>query len=746
MAPFRSAWLALVCLAVTGFASETLHAQDDSWAFQPADDPFGDDAMLDLRAMNEPQSGQTGFIRLSPDGNGFVRGDGQPIRFWAVGSDIYRESPEAMDQHCRFLAKRGVNMVRLHTTVAATEEGSAITDVNEKQIDGIFRFIKAAKQNGIYLTISPYYGHHQPPASWGLEGYGTEMPWGALFIDPHMQKGYRAWTRALYTRVNPHTGLAIKDDPTVAILQVHNEDSMLFWTMQRLPAHQTSILQGQFATWLKTRYGSVPQAFAAWDNHQEKGDDPAAGTVTLLSTWHLTQDWEKPGIAKRVTDQVEFLGTYQRAFYDLIGRYLRDELGCRQILNATNWRTADDARLKDVERWSYGALQVDAENEYYGSDYQHIGENNGYRIDPGHYLVNESCLHKPLELTAHFKQQVGHPFIVTETSWKNPNLYQTEGPFLIAAYQSLGGVDAVFWFSATDPTWILDARRMFWKVGDSYAIDKWSCSTPTLMGMFPASAVLFRKGYLEEAPVVVHEERSLESLWRREPALIDDNEIYGVSRESDECRTPRRADGRVSRAAFLIGRVESVLGGDPSKTRVSDLTPFLDSPRNTVRSATSQLAWDYQTGLCSMNAPRAQGVAGFLKQAGGRFELDTVQIESQDEYAAISVVALDEKPISESGRVLVQVGTTARPRGWIDEAADVPFQDQKIPGRRIVNTGEPPWMIRSTGITLSIASPLLTRATLLDVNGYPARAVDVTRASGRLVVKLPPETMYLVLQ
>jgi hypothetical protein len=735
------AGVAVLVLAVTA------RPQEEGWPFRPGPEPEDEASLVfHLRGLNETVSGQTGFVRLSADGNSFVRGDGQPIRFWAIGSDIYRESPEAMDAHCRFLARRGVNMVRLHATVANTEEGAAISDVNEKEIAGIFRFIKAAKENGIYLTISPYYAHHPTPASWGLDGFRTDQqPWGAIFIDARMQAGYRAWTRALYSRVNPHTGLAIKDDPTVAILQIHNEDSLFFWTMQALPEPQAATLAARFAEWLQAKYGTLEKAVAAWDRHAEEGDDPTGGTLKLLPTWHLTQDWQG-GIARRVRDQTEFLARHQRQFYADMGKYLRDELGCKQLLNATNWRTANDARLKDIERWTYAALDIDAENEYYGSDYQHIGENNGYRIDPGHYFVDESCLKKPLELPVHFKQQVGHPFLVTETSWKNPNLYQAEGPLLVAAYQSLNGVDAVFWFSADAPTWTLDARRMFWPVDDSYAINKWSVSYPVFIGMFPANALLFRKGYLAEGRVVVHEERSLDELWDRKPALIDDNEIQGKPYDAtNELGRARLDDGRVSRAAFLIGRVEAVHGGDPARTTVGDMHGAIDPLNHTLRSLRAGLVWDYRNGLVTVSAEKAQGVAGFLKSAGPDFRMSAVRIRSEMDYAAVSVVALDDRPLDESRRVLIQVGTTMRPKGWKDEPAEVEFEKTTIAGRRIVSTGEPPWMIAPTEGIVSIVNPHLRRAVQVAPNLTKARDLEPQRDGESIAVTLPCDAMYVVL-
>lgn len=747
------------------FPGVSLRAEDDAdtWPFSPLQDRFTDDALLDLRRLNERQSGESGFVRLAEDGNSFVRGDGVPIRFWAVGSEIYkppaksgRESDEQyqqrrtqwqkdVDRHCRFLAKLGVNMVRLHTTVADTREGASIDDVDEETLNGIFRFIAAAKENGIYVTISPYYPNHNTPSGWKLAGYGSEdKPWGAIFVDPRLQAAYKTWTRELYTRKNPHTGLAIKDDPAVAILQILNEDSMFFWTMQRLPEPQAKRLGEQFATWLTKKHGSLDKVSSAWYGQRQKEDDFAAGYVHLLSTWHMTRDWEG-GMALRLADQTEFLARQQRKFYAEMGRYLREDLGCKQLLNATNWRTANDLKLKDIERWTYAALDIDAENEYYGSDYQHRGENDGYRIDPGHFLVNESCLRKPLELTVNFKQQAGHPFIVTETSWKHPNLYQSEGPFLISAYQAVGGVDIVYWFTATDTTWKLDPRRLFWPVGQSHALDKWSCSTPMLMGMFPANALAYRRGYLKPGETIVREERSLASLWKREPPQIDDNEIYGVSRETQECKTVRREDGRISRAAFLVGRVESRLDGDPKKHDVTDFARYLDADNQLIHSSTGELVWDYGQGLCRLDSPQAQGVAGFLKAAGGEFDLSDVKITADNDYATISVVSLDAEPLAKSRKVLVQVGTTARLTGWKTEQATLDFQGQKVQGERIVSSGRPPWRVAGTHVTLSINNPHLTRATLLDAAGYAAAEVPMERDGEGLRIELPTQTMYLIL-
>ncbi len=255
---------------------------ETTWAFQPPDDKFTDDALLDLRYLNEKTAGQTGFVRLTKDGNGFALGDGTPVRFWAVGSDVYRKSPAEMERHARFLAKLGVNMVRMHGSIYSKSKTSKITDVNDKEIDGILRMVAALKKQGIYATISPFWAHVTAPPSWGIEGYANAQPWGVMFFNEKLQAGYKAWMKELYTRKSPYTGLALKDDPGVAIIQIKNEDSLLFWTMQGIKGPQKRLLGAKFAAWLVKKYGSLDKAKQAWAGTTHGDDDFANNVVGLF--------------------------------------------------------------------------------------------------------------------------------------------------------------------------------------------------------------------------------------------------------------------------------------------------------------------------------------------------------------------------------------------------------------------------------------------------------------------------------
>jgi hypothetical protein len=196
-----------------------------------------------------------------------------------------------------------------------------------------------------------------------------------------------------------------------------------------------------------------------------------------------------------------------------------------------------------------------------------------------------------------------------------------------------------------------------------------------------------------------------------------------------------------------VGPVEVKFGGDPARTRVVDLSRYIDHQKKVVRSITGEVALDYGNGLCTVDTPKAQGACGFLAKAGV-IRLSDIAIRSQNGYAAVTVVSMDEEPLTRSRKILVQVGTSARPTGWKTRVAEFPGEDGKtmVQGFQIVTTGTPPWRVVNTEVGLVVRNPELTKATLLDPAGYPAQGVQATRTGKDFSIRLPLNTMYMILQ
>jgi hypothetical protein len=721
---------------------------DEGWAFSYDDRGRNSKSSIDLRSLNEPVAGRSGFVRLAEDGNSFVLGDGTPARFWAIGSGIYlKPNPDEVKQHVRFLARMGVNMVRLHAQICSKGPNSKLTDVDEKEIDGIWRFVAEAKKQGIYVTISPYWANSADATRWGIAGHDSPGAlWGLLFFDETLQRGYKAWATALYARPNPYTNIPLAQEPAVAIIQVQNEDSLLFWTSQGIKPAQQVALSKKFVAWLTEKYGSLTAAKEAWGGPNRPGDDIAGGKVALVDMYSMIL--QTPGQAgRRGADQFTFYAALQRRFYDEIGKFYREELGCKQLLNASNWRSANQTLMDDAERWTYSGLDAIAVNRYYNGG-GHQGPNAGWRIEPGDKFTQHSALLSPRELPLNLKQVVGHPMLITESGWVNPLAYQAEGPFLASVYQSLTGVDAFYWFMADAVEYNTAPYFPYQQVQGQQPFLKWTASIPPILGGFPAAALLFRKGYVKQGEPVVHEERTLQSLWDRQTPLIAEDPAFDPNRDKAPPIAPKAGEKAtvVDPLAFLVGPVEVKYDGDPSKSRVLDLSRYIDHQKKLIRSVTGEVALDYNIGLCTVDAPKAQGACGFLSKAG-LITLHDLSIRSANVYAAILAVALDDLPLATSKRILIQIGTAARPTDWATKDVQIKNPDgTSSRGLEVVSTGRPPWRIADSEFGLSIKNPGLTKATILDPAGYPDGDVQVTKARNGITLTPPTDTMYLLVE
>jgi hypothetical protein len=228
--------------------------------------------------------------------------------------------------------------------------------------------------------------------------------------------------------------------------------------------------------------------------------------------------------------------------------------------------------------------------------------------------------------------------------------------------------------------------------------------------------------------------------------VISEGNSFDPNRMSGDQAAPSDVQRSADPLAFLVGPVTVRYGGDAKNNRVTDLSHFIDHEKKIVVSNTGQIRLDYNVGLCTIDAPAAQGVSGFLQKAGDA-HLSTIDVSGSNQQASILVVSMDGNPVDISRRMLVQVGTRARLSGWTQEPAQ--FQDsdkQTHDGMRIVNIGQPPWMIDDTDVTLTIRNNHLSKAIILDSAGYPKRELPLMPVGGMVKLRLPEDAMYVVLQ
>ena len=239
---------------------------------------------------------------------------------------------------------------------------------------------------------------------------------GLLFFDPALQRAYKSWLSRIYADVNPYTGVALAKDPAVAVIQIQNEDSLLFWSMQSIRGEALKNLCMLYGQWVpeevrdvresQGRVAVVPargRRFRRRPAGAVHGLAADAGRAVLMGKLA----GNVPGREARLADQAEFLGRIMYDFNREIAHYLRDELGCKQLINAGNWSTADHVVLDDVERWSYTA------NEVIGKNYYFSGIHNGLSLEeqilPGHVLLLTLIPARPARLAAQYPPGGGAP-------------------------------------------------------------------------------------------------------------------------------------------------------------------------------------------------------------------------------------------------------------------------------------------------------------------------------------------------
>ena len=254
----------------------------------------------DLSGLNEKPAGASGWIGV--EGEHFVDGRGKPVRLFGGNLTAHAcfPDPERAPAIARHLARSGCNVVRLHfldnqwTWGGQQELTSLLTFANDPvrvglNPEGIRRldaFIAALKAEGVYVNVNLHVGREYPGSP-----KLTHNSKGVDQFMPDMIQGLKDYARILLTHVNPHTKLAYKDDPAVAILEISNEDSLVLnpWWIEQLGGPPRDELAKRWNAWLRKKYARTAALQSAWGVYRGcEGDDilPAGG----LMRWRLEQN------------------------------------------------------------------------------------------------------------------------------------------------------------------------------------------------------------------------------------------------------------------------------------------------------------------------------------------------------------------------------------------------------------------------------------------------------------------------
>ena len=190
------------------------------------------DSVADVSFLNAKPAGEDGFVRVK---NGQFVTDNGVIKFSGTnltGSANFPTHENAV-KLAAALSRYGFNCVRIHFADVAGNysnfmlsgetcliaDGATVDhfDFIPEQLDKLEYFVSELKQRGVYVDLNLHVGRFH-------NRLGSRK--GATLYDEALIASQKDYARRLLSHVNPYTGLAWKDDPAVAIVEIANEDSL----------------------------------------------------------------------------------------------------------------------------------------------------------------------------------------------------------------------------------------------------------------------------------------------------------------------------------------------------------------------------------------------------------------------------------------------------------------------------------------------------------------------------------------
>jgi hypothetical protein len=712
-------WMAAVLVGTSAGAASV--PASNWFALEPVKDDFRPN-ILDGSRWVEAPTGQHGFVTAK--GDRFVFEDGTGVSF--LGAQIGGFGREQIDYATQRMRRQGINITRMHGLENLTSRaGKTSFDYSAEGFERLDYLIAKLGENGIYLILDVHYPltYRFKPADEipGLPA-GGPAPHAEFFTEKVAGLMHQRMAD-IFTHLNPHTGKRYGNDPTIALVEILNEDS-LFWG--EIAAPFRAELAQKFADWLRRKYGDEAGLRKAWTAEGKsplaEGEGLAPGQhISLLGNTQFTARYFQANPEKRVRGQDQM-----RFYLELEEKYWADSVaalrraGVRVPICATNWQ----AHGFPTRVHMLGQSKLDYIDRHGYWDHPQGEGNRKWRIATA--LFHNLPMVKAVKPEQDMLTYLGKGNLVTEKAWEQvlglpmtisewntclPNQYSLEGTGLMAAYGLLQGWDGLLEFGCFSPDW-----RESLGPGSFDML-----ANPPQILQFPAVAALWHRRDVREAELVAE-------------SLYDGDTIFGLG----EDRKP------VPLAAALVGKVGYRFVSQSRKPIVTDIRQYWDPERLLARSITGELVWDAAAGFVTVDTPRTQAVIGFLGTAP--HTLKAITLRSPTRFGAVYVTALEERaPVETSRRLLVTAVGPARNTEMEYETTSQP-SPLGTPYQRLRAVGKPPILLEAITGQVEIRSRVAgqLKAWALDVVGHRVRSVPLAVAADAVTLTMQPEyrTVY----
>ena len=683
---------------------------------------------VDMTARtHDAPAGKYGQI-INQSGRLVFEDTGASARLWGVGMALQTGFPPEgaterqaiVDQ----LSSFGINHVRLvamdYLSRGFYDEWRVNRDFDFEWMDTLDQFLSELKDAGIYYSLSLNHLSDKlrldgvPPSGFpsGNKSRNNLQLYNSLALDLQAELFY-----SLMSHTNQYTGLAYAVDPAMVYIEAVNEDSIFVpffsGTTGRLTSSNIVELTSYYNSYLSTNYASRTALETAWAQ---------AGKIGLQAG----ESWDDQNI--QLIFPIDAAGAYSQArVHDQLRFFNWVETRHAQKMKAA----LNQAAQENGEAEFKGLFT--ASNNWYGQGAMKTTQDSGNYLDMHGYVDpqrkvdhdgdsntpevmgtrNNSVLRHPVEAwsnpfdvvwdSSHLLRLAcagldGIPMVFSEWNsnlW-NPKAYET--PLLMTAYAAFQGWDVMdvhtYLSTATSP---LDTRYM----NHSYN----SGVNPMFMALAPSLSLAFSRGDIDSPdPVVFSMAPDEAGFWD----VVLDSEL-NVNNGRTDVPPTLGFMYKARRKLFDSGSYALPSG------MISDFNQATVNKSWKTQPA-EEIEWNWNTlqdAYLKVDTPRFQAISG-----GGLNPVDTTDLTMQftNGVGTLTVISLDDQPLSVSGSMLVTVAGHAHNTGeqlsgpitigtWTDGLAvtdigNSPMQLERVKGMLTVK-GRNPADIQAYSVALN---------------------------------------------
>jgi hypothetical protein len=680
------------------------------------------DSKLNLSFLLEKPAGKDGFITIK---NGhFIKPSGERFKMWGVDITGGACFPEKNDARLAadFLARFGINAVRLHFLDSNWGQGRSLFNYELKttrelfsaQLDKLDFFIAELKKAGIYSDINLNVGRTYKKDDGVPEFEYLGFAKAVTLFDDHIIELQKEYAKQLLTHVNPYTGNAYINEPAIAAVEIVNENSLVeAWFGGRLLGKNTTSGNG---TWIDIPpyYGKeLTDKFNRWLKENVSTADielieKEAGVRSGEEIPRLVPKEFKNASELRFHAEAKFIISTERSFYSGIYSYLKNELSVKSPIIANSdhnhynsgYALLSNTSLLDVVDghvyWQHPATRVDQKT---GEQYNTI-ENTP--------MVNNPGLSTVVQLSRSAVE--GKPYIVSETNHPFPNEYVCEGIPILGAYAALQDWDGIFYYT------LEHVNPALWN--SNYSGSFGMGLDPVKMPGMAAIGLMFLRNDLKPAESCVFR------------GYNEKQVIEGIRESSDH--KPYFTHG----FSPLIPLIERTRIRSFEKT-ISDFPAI--NELSEIKAETGEILWhNAGNNYVEVTAPKTESLIGFIP--GTTSLLKHLKVSIQNDFAAITLISLDNKSLSTTEKMLLlttgKTGMTGMK--WSDDR------------KRLVESGSKPTTIEVIKGEITLTGLTNAKSLVmepLDGGGNPLKSMKVPVKNGTARISIGSDvTVWYYLQ